>query len=75
MKSIAAPSDKISTYSEQNLTSNNDKSIINKTKLSIKHLSTPSLGGVSNDSDMISNKTHISLVPSLEQTSKNILFK
>jgi hypothetical protein len=43
---------------------------MDKTKLSVKHLSTPSLGGVSNDSDIISSKTHISLVPSLEQTSK-----
>ncbi|CAF2827741.1 unnamed protein product [Rotaria sp. Silwood2] len=39
--------------------------------LSLKHLSTHSLGEVLNDCDIIYNKTYLSKVPSLEQTSSD----
>jgi len=42
-------------------------SLISKTKLSPKHLSTPSLGELSTDSDFLSTKTQFSIVPSLDQ--------
>jgi hypothetical protein len=43
---------------QENFVSNNDKSVdqnlsINKTKLASKHISTPSLGEISNDSDFV----------------------
>jgi hypothetical protein len=45
-------------------------STINRIKIPTKHFSTPSLGEISNDSDVFSTKTHISIVPSLEQTRR-----
>ncbi len=57
-----------------NFFSNNNQSIDqsltnNRIRIPTKHYSTPSLGEISNDSDVFSTKTHISIVPSLEQTS------